>query len=411
MALSDIAAWVSEFSKPGLIWFAKRLAANDTLATDAHQAGPYIPKELLFEIFPNLNRPTEANPDVWFDLYVDSHSDHRKVRAVWYNNKIRGTVTRNETRLTNFGGSQSALLDPDSTGAVAAFVFVTDTAPKSPECHVWVCSHVTEEDVLEDLLGPIEPKAHVVWEPGALRTPNLLVTPTRMRDTCRLSEDEIPAHWLQKFPSGEDIVRKTLEMRPLNAVAPDVRLIKRRVCEYEIFQSIEKAVYTPHIREGFQSIDKFVALAHTILQSRRSRSGNSLELHTREILIEEGFQPDEDFVYRPIIERNKRPDFIFPSTAAYEDKNFPDDRLRMLAAKTTCKERWRQVLKEANRITVKHLLTLQEGVSEGQFREMTEAGLVLVVPTGLHKSYPKSVQPHLISLETFITDVRLLKYD
>ncbi len=81
----------------------------------------------------------------------------------------------------------------------------------------------------------------------------------------------------------------------------------------------------------------------------------------------------------------------------------------MLAAKTTCKDRWRQVLNEASRIDVKHLLTLQEGVSEGQFREMTEAGVALVVPSVLHNAYPESVRSRLLSLETFIAEVRLLK--
>ena len=47
----------------------------------------------------------------------------------------------------------------------------------------------------------------------------------------------------------------------------------------------------------------------------------------------------------------------------------------MLAAKTTCKDRWRQIINEADRIKLKHLITLQEGVSEAQFREMQEAGV------------------------------------
>lgn len=80
----------------------------------------------------------------------------------------------------------------------------------------------------------------------------------------------------------------------------------------------------------------------------------------------------------------------------------------MLAAKTTCKDRWRQVINEADRIRTKHLLTLQEGVSEGQFREMREAGVqLLVVPTGLHDAFPDSVRPHLIGVETFIAEIRL----
>jgi len=80
----------------------------------------------------------------------------------------------------------------------------------------------------------------------------------------------------------------------------------------------------------------------------------------------------------------------------------------MLAAKTTCRDRWRQVLNEAARIPVKHLLTLQEGVSEGQFREMTEAKVQLVVPEPLIEKFPRSIRPHIQTLESFIADVRLL---
>lgn len=67
------------------------------------------------------------------------------------------------------------------------------------------------------------------------------------------------------------------------------------------------------------------------------------------------------------------------------------------------------MINEANRIPEKHLLTLQEGVSEGQFQEMREAGVILVVPTGLHNSYPDAVKPHLVSFESFIGEVRLLR--
>lgn len=65
-------------------------------------------------------------------------------------------------------------------------------------------------------------------------------------------------------------------------------------------------------------------------------------------------------------------------------------------------------INEVDRIPIKHLLTLQEGVSEGQFREMQEAGVQLVAPMGLHVSYPDTVRPYLVSFESFIGDVRLL---
>jgi len=320
--------------------------------------------------------------------------------------------TRNEARLTGFGGVRSALLNPDSTGSLAVFAFVVDTSGGATECHVWVCDDETgaQADLFEERLGPVEPKRFVIWTPGLLApVSDHFLEEQKQPTTCRLSQAEIPPDWLEKFPTGEEIIRRTLAKRPPAGMNPDVRLLKRRKCEYEMFLSVEEAVFLPRITGGFASIDGFLSLAQSILQSRKSRSGNSLELHTREIMNEEGLVAGVNFTHRPVIEGGKRPDFLFPSRADYENAAFPEARLRMLAAKTTCKDRWRQVINEADRIRIKHLLTLQEGVSEGQFREMTEAGVRLVVPTELHSAYAISIRPHLITLESFIGDVRGLE--
>lgn len=407
MSLADLTDWMGFYGCPGTIWYAKRLSANDTLANGTNQAGPYIPKDLLFEVFPILGRPEAENPDHRFDLHIDSHGDHKQVRAVWYNNRVRGEGTRNESRLTGFGGAQSALLDPENTGALAVFVFVLSQGGAAASCHVWVCRDQTQEYLFEERLGPIEPKTHVIWKPGAQSAQNP-PTATNVRGSCHLAEDEIPIEWLQRFPTGEEIIRKTLELRPALALNVDVRLLKRRQCEYEIFKSVEQAFFLPRIREGFQKVEDFVSLAQTILQSRKSRSGKSLELQAREIMGEEGLQAGTHFVHGPEIEGGKRPDFLFPNKGAYEDASYPVSKLRILAAKTTCKDRWRQVLNEASRIPTKHLLTLQEGVSEGQFREMQEAGVQLVVPLGLHESYPAAVRPRLMTFSSFLADVRSL---
>lgn len=81
----------------------------------------------------------------------------------------------------------------------------------------------------------------------------------------------------------------------------------------------------------------------------------------------------------------------------------------MLGVKTTVRDRWRQVISEADRIDQKHLLTVQEGVSENQFEEMRVAGIQLVVPRSLIASYPRSIQTRLRTLEEFIGDVRMLR--
>jgi hypothetical protein len=273
---------------------------------------------------------------------------------------------------------------------------------------VWVCRHETEEEIIEERIGPVEPGKPVVWSAEGLAEEIPAVA--RVRANCWLSPEEIPPQWLERFPSGDEIIRKTVELRAENDLDPDRRLLRRRECEFEIFRSVEEAVELPAIRAGFRSIEEFMGRAQTILQRRKARSGRSLELHAKTLFIEEGLREGTQFVHQPAeADAGKRgPDFLFPSRAAYSDPAFPARRLRMLAVKTTCKDRWRQILTEADRIQVKHLLTLQEGVSEKQFQEMAGAGVQLIVPEPLRRAFPASVQPHLQSVESFIADIRFL---
>jgi hypothetical protein len=407
-AMADLTDWMDENTGPHIVWYVKRLSGNDTLANASHQAGPYIPRDVLFKVFPSINRPDVENPDKRFDVRIDSHSDARNVRAVWYNSKVRGTGTRNETRLTNFGGAESALLDPDSTGALAIFAFHRDATGEAEVCNVWVCDFEVQADLVEERIGPVEPGRWRIWTVDE-KEQDLFEPVQKARTSCWLETSEIPPEWLKEFPTGAEIIRKTVELRGDHGIPVDLRLIKRRDCEFEIFKSLEQAVELPMIKQGFETVDDFINRANSILQRRKSRSGRSLELHAREIFLEENLQEGSDFQHQPESDSGKRPDFLFPSQSAYKDANFPAHKLRMLAAKTTCKDRWRQIINEAGRIETKHLLTLQEGISEGQFREMTEAKVKLVVPQPLVESYPKSVQPHLQTLESFIGDVRLLR--
>lgn len=410
MPVGDLVEWLEEHGAPAFVWYVKRLSGNDTLANGSHQAGPYIPRDFLFEIFPALNRREIKNPDVRFNLYVDSHADAREVRAIWYNNRFHDTAAargRDETRVTGFGGGASALLDPESTGALTVFAFRRSAAGETADCHVWVCRHETEEDLVEDRVGPVEPGKYLIWPSSQAGLFPLSAQPS-VRASCWLSEDEIPAEWRSRFPSGADIIRRVVELRPDAGLDPDRRLMRRRECEFEIFRSVEQAIELPNIMAGFTTIDTFISRAQTVLQRRKARSGRSLELHAREIFVEERLVEGTHFSHQPESEQGKRPDFLFPSAAAYHDAAFPRDRLRMLAVKTTCRDRWRQILNEADHIPVKHLLTLQEGVSEAQFREMVQSRVQLVVPTGLFEKFPKAVQPHLQTLESFIGDVRLL---
>lgn len=379
-------------------WYVKRLSANDTLATGAHQAGPYVSKDLLFEVLPELDAPAVLNPDINFAVRIDSHGDERTVRAIWYNNRLHGG-TRNEARITNWGGVGSALLDPENTGAIAAFAF--SRHKDGPRLRVWVCRNLSDEEAIEDRFGPVEPGMLIVGTRGAGREPA-----SEVLSPCRIDPDDMPESWRRGFPTGIEIVRMSVELRPLSNRSADDRLVLRRDCEFEIFLSVEEALETPRIRAGFESVTEFVAHAQGILQRRKARSGRSLELQMREVLVEADFEEGVDFDHQPESEAGKRPDFLFPSEAAYKDPTIDPSRLRMLATKTTCKDRWRQVINEADRIRTKHLLTLQEGVSANQFAEMQQAGIQLVVPASLVSKYPAVVQPSLLTVGSFLAELR-----
>ncbi len=402
--MKRLGEWLAQNGRPDRVWYAKRLSGNDTLANGAHQAGPYISRDFLNSRFPSLDRPNVLNPDVWFSLYIDSHSEHRRIRAVWYNNHLHGG-TRNESRLTNFGGASSPLLDPESTGALAIFAFESLGSGDSSDCRVWICQTEAEEDLAEDLIGPVEPGRAAIWssEHGRIQVDDSAVD-------CWLRAHEIPAAWIEGFPSGAEMLSSAVALRPkLRTLDPDARLIARRECEYQLFRSVEEAIELPGIRAGFDTLDEFVARAQRVLQRRKARSGRSFELHVRQILDEEGLHEGVDFTHGGESEPGRKPDFLFPSEEDYRNPGFPAANLRMLAVKTTCRDRWRQVLNEAERIKVKHLLTLQEGISAKQHREMKDSGVRLVVPRRNFRRFRATVREDLTTLGDFIREVRGLR--
>lgn len=401
----DITSWLSDFSVRNWLWYSKRLSGNDTLANGTHQAGPYIPKNVLFQVFPRLHNPEQENPDNKFRISIDSHGDERLARAIWYNNKLFGG-TRNETRITGFGGIDSALLDPENTGALTIFAFHLDAKNDEIACRVWICRTPDEEELAESHVGIIEPGKWVLHTFDGITELGKKIA----RTDCWLSENDIPPSWLMEFPSGMAVIKKAIALRPeFFNYSPDKRLLKRRDCEFELFRSLEQAIELPRIKGPFNSIEQFLEIAQSILQRRKSRSGRSLELHLREIFLEESLTEETDFSYQPISELGKQPDFIFPSATCYHDETFPDKNLRMLAVKTTCKDRWRQALNEANRISKKHLFTLQEGISLNQFREMRAHDIQLVVPAEIINNYHKDIRSEIMTLHGFLDEIKTLE--
>lgn len=136
----------------------------------------------------------------------------------------------------------------------------------------------------------------------------------------------------------------------------------------------------------------------SVQNRRKSRAGSALQNHLIPIFKAHNLQFDT----QGITENKQKPDFLFPSAKAYHNAAFETDKLLMLGAKTSCKDRWRQVLAEAARITNKHLCTLEAGISENQTNQMAAHGLQLVVPKQYHLTFNTKQQEWLFSLKDFI---------
>jgi len=399
--VQELERWLLEVSEPDWLWQVKYLSANDTYAKpNVHQGGPHVTKALLATAFPalTLRADHERNPDLSLPAFIDSHALSADLRLVWYNSRrleqrLNG---RDEARLTQWGGRDSPLVEPDATGSLTIFAFRLRSDTDADALRIWRCRSQAEEDLIVDRVGDVEPGRGRLISPGGREHGG------EDAGVCALTDAQIPVDWRAAFPAGEQIVDWVVGKLPLRGKPIDDRLTARRDCEYALFRSVERFHALPRITEGFASVDAFIEYANTILNRRKSRSGRSLELHARTIFLEE----DVAHTWAPHTEEKRTPDFIFPSIEAYHDMARPAESLRMLAAKTTCKDRWRQILNEAVRIDTKHLLTLQEGVSAAQHREMREHGVQLVVPRSLVPSYPEEVIPFLVSFEQFVAEVK-----
>ncbi len=134
--------------------------------------------------------------------------------------------------------------------------------------------------------------------------------------------------------------------------------------------------------------------------------GHSLENHLEAVLR----ACEVPHVRGAVTERRNRPDFLFPGIEDYWKAQPGDERLLMLGAKSTCKDRWRQVLSEAAKIPRKHLLTLEPGISQAQTDEMRASNLQLVVPDSIHLSYGQTQQGWLLNLADFIALARAKQF-
>ncbi len=190
---------------------------------------------------------------------------------------------------------------------------------------------------------------------------------------------------------------------------PDAALMAWLSHEEALFKCLERRIVAARLQEGFREsggeidVESFLRFSLSVHNRRKARMGQSLEHHLEAVFRAH----DISYVRGAVTEYKQRPDFLFPSEEAYRAApNSGDARLSMLGAKSSCNERWRQVLAEAAKIPKKHLLTLEPGISKPQTHQMETSGLQLVVPLPIQDTYTEDQRTWLWSVADFIRDVR-----
>lgn len=361
----------------------KFISANDAGATGSHQTGFYLP----------------INSHELFTVHAPQDGVNRKheVTITWQDGSRTNSVVtgygkaKSEYRLTRFG-DDFPFLTPDQVGSL--FILIPTTKLD------FIAYVIDDDDEVENLLSALGVELIDGW--GEYDPDGDLKEST---EACVKQAFEKFAAKLSKFPSGAKFsvcVWDTLIecVSDFASWSPDRQLMRLVEEEYRLFQLVERKLCDHLIHRDFKNVDDFLKSAGSIMNRRKSRAGRSLENHVERVFQHAG----APFEMRPR-QIDGKPDLIVPNEDAYLDDRYPESLIYVVGIKTTCKDRWRQVLNEGTRIETKYLITTQQGISANQLNEMVAANLHLVVPEKLHHLYPADTDMHLTTIEELISEI------
>lgn len=367
--------------------FCRFITANDVNLT-SHQCGFYVPKEaqsLLFDFPGEKGSNKEKFVKIrWQDSFeTDS-------RFIYY-----GTGTRNEYRITRFGHG-FPFLEEKYVGSLLILCKNDDSDYSGV-----VLSNDEDIDSFFSVFNLSHDNTNYLINKNVIASPDDQLDGLLMQAGERY-DDFPPA--MEMSNVARSLYNSIFHMTDRRIILePDKTILRWIDAEYKLFRYIEEKCYKPKYTSPFSNCQELVDFSNEILNRRKSRAGKSLEHHLSSIFSLSSLQFDE----QKVTEGKNKPDFIFPGIEYYRNKNFPEEELIFLGAKTTCKDRWRQVLEEADRIKTKFLFTLQPGITTSQLDAMKKADLVLVVPEQNKRCFDPAHRDEIFSLKQFIDMVKV----
>ncbi|MCA3995287.1 MULTISPECIES: type II restriction endonuclease [Serratia] len=367
--------------------------------------GEVLGKPGKTETFEFICKMVYINDEMDDPLIVDDH-------VTWYDSRRRSPTRSPEYRLYYHDNSVTELLQEGDF-----FLIALQDNGTLLMCFAPAETYI--EAQLRNLFG-LTGELNESFQPSEIGNQKLLLPVQMLLEQFGVTfkpeqegDEDLLALLLERYPNGlpkshefSEFARLRKPASPL--VNPDDALMIWLTEEENLFRTYERHLVRARLLQGFGDdggdVDAFVDFSLSVQNRRKSRVGFAFENHLDHLFKLYGLQFEKGSS-KNTTENRSKPDFLFPSFKAYHDDKFPTDKLFLLGAKTTCKDRWRQVLAEGDRLETKHLVTIQAGISNSQLSEMKSKKLQLIVPKTIWGTYPAEAHQKLTSLQEFINEV------
>ncbi|MEO8101733.1 MAG: type II restriction endonuclease [Betaproteobacteria bacterium] len=413
--------------------FVKKLSLNDrdwSRLRNKHQAGVYVPR---------TERDSGFFPDLKNKLRTGKDADGKPIREAFFQTEWPQFGVTDQSRLVHYAskGEETHLTGLPKEAfrelAPASFLVIGKSSDgnKNPIFKCITLDSTSESATsLIDVLS-IEPDfVSAIRHPLKLAAQVKKVTLTFLELVIRAYHDGKLVEFAAKhstLPSTNSLAtlarQQYLSRTGLKNFDPftirkpgDVIRQVSRGDEYEIFRDLQmkaKSVELVSMIVGTNpataSIERIItalvtdypkidALLLSASQQRKSRAGYSFEFQIEQMLIDGCIAYDKQVV----IEAKKRPDFILPSFDFFKSVNRKKSDVIVLSAKTTLRERWKQVQREIGNSDL-FLATVDENIASNAIDDMGSIGITLVVPESLKASDTTEYKKHksVISFKSF----------
>lgn len=386
--------------------FVKKLSRNDTSWADdpgKHQAGFYIPRQIReSDFFPALAADNPEKPHIF----------HAECRVLW---PQTGETTDSHMRHYSNKGPESHFtwlpkaLFRDLTPA--SLLVIGHLRRPIAGCHYWIIvldSGNEEAELLETVLDIQSDFHHGLFDASCFEEASRLERDEkqtlieRLQHAIRTGSLDAVLQQYGSIPEpgqiGADARNEWLQRHQLESLDPwsirrpgDAIMEISRDIEFTLYRRYElqrrAAELVAILSDGsdlvravvhrFADIDRIFLSAS---QQRKTRAGRSFEQHIAASLRAGRIRFTEQAVTG-----GRRPDFVMPDVATLRNPRRDAAEALVMAAKTTLRERWKQVSSERLNCDV-FLATVDDRVPAKSIGEMAEAGIRLVVPESLKGS-------------------------